>query len=104
MEELPIPQLRRKAAKIKEQELDGVTKKYYNHNFDNCMLWCTHKTKFNYNVYIPGIIQTGLCYMMMLVILLGFKPSNPTVNIFNSQEKAYQEDKDSWKNSDMKIM
>ena len=55
MEELPIPQLQQQAAKIKKQELDDISKNY-THNYGNCMLCCTHKSKHNHNVYIPGII------------------------------------------------
>ena len=38
--------------RIKNQKLDDVTK-LYDHNCRNCILACTHKKKFNQNVYIP---------------------------------------------------
>ena len=41
MEELPIPNLQRQAAKIRKQELDKTTKTY-THNYGNCMLCYTH--------------------------------------------------------------
>ena len=66
MEELPIPNLKRQAAKIQKQELDDTTKSY-THNYGNCMLCCTHKNKSNHNIYIPGIICAGLCYTMPLI-------------------------------------
>ena len=103
MEELPIPQLRREAAKIKRQELDDVSKKY-THNYGNCMLCCTHKSKHNRNVYIPGIIRAGLCYTMPLIIPSGLKASDPSANIFNSKDKAYEDDNDFCKDCDAKTM
>ena len=79
--------------KINNQVLDNETSKY-DHNYGNCILCCTHKRKFNRNVYIPGIICAGLCYTIPLIIPSGLKISNPTTNVFNSREKAYQDDKD----------
>ena len=79
--------------KINNQVLNKDTSEY-DHNYGNCILCCTHKRKFNRNVYIPGIICTGLYYIMPLIIPSGLKASNPTANIFNSREKAYQDDED----------
>ena len=45
-------------------------------------------------MYIPGIIQAGLCYTVSLIIPSDLKASNPIANTFNSQEKAYQDDQD----------
>ena len=39
---------------------------------------------------------------MPLVIPSGLQPSDPLATIFNSQEKAYQDDKDSRKSCDLK--
>ena len=41
--------------KINNQVLNKDTSEY-NHNYGNCILCCTHKRKFNKNVYITGII------------------------------------------------
>ena len=68
------------------------------------MLCCTHKSKHNRNVYIPGIIRAGLCYTMPLIIPSGLKASDPSATIFNSKDKAYQDDKDFRKNCDAKTM
>ena len=68
------------------------------------MLCCTHKNKHSCNIYISGIIQAGLCYTMPLVIPSGLKASDPVANIFNSQEKMYQDDKDFRKGCDLKAM
>ena len=57
---------------LKNQKLDAIVQQY-DHNYGNCILACTHKKKFNRNVYIPGIIRAGLCYTMLLVILSGLK-------------------------------
>ena len=46
--------------KVRAQQLDAVTETY-NHNYGNCILTCTHRKKFNRNVYIPGIKRAGLC-------------------------------------------
>ena len=40
---------------------------------------------------------------MPLIVLNGLQASDPTATIFNSQEKAYKEDKDFRKNCDLKI-
>ena len=77
--------------KINNQVLNEDTTEY-NHNYGNCILCCTHKRKFNRNMYIPGIICAGLCYTMPLIIPSGLKASDPTANIFNSSEKACQDD------------
>ena len=102
MEKLSIWKLQKQAAKIREQELN-ITIKKYTHNFGNCMLCCTHKNKFNCNIYITGIIQAGLCYAMHLAIPSGLKSSDPAASIFNSQEKVYKEDI-FWKSCDLKMM
>ena len=68
---------------INNQVFNKATSEY-NHNYGNCILCCTHKRKFNKNVYIPGIIRAGLCYTMPLIIPSGLKASDPTTNIFNS--------------------
>ena len=68
------------------------------------MLCCTHKNKHSCNIYIPGIIQAGLCYTMPLVIPSVLQVLDPSETIFNSQEKAYQEDKDFRKSCDLKAM
>ena len=65
---------------------------------------CTHKNKHSYNIYIPGIIRAGLCYTIPLIIPSGLQPSDPAATIFNSQEKAYQDDKDFRKSCDLKAM
>ena len=93
MEKLQITNLQRQAAKIHKQELDESTKQY-THNYGNCMLCCTYKNKFNCNIYIPGIIHAGLCYTMPLIVPNGLQASDPAATIFDSQEKAYKEDKD----------
>ena len=59
MEELPILKLQQQAMAIRKQELDDELKKY-TLNYGNCMHCCTHKNKHSCNIYIPGIIQTGL--------------------------------------------
>ena len=86
---------------INNQVFNKVTSEY-NHNYGNCILCCTHKRKFNKNVYIPGIIRAGLCCTMPLIIPSGLKASDPTANIFNSREKAYQDDKDFCRQCDLK--
>ena len=53
-------------------------------------------------MYIPGIIWAGLCYTMPLIIPSGLKASDPTANIFNSREKAYQDDKNFCRQCDLK--
>ena len=53
--------------KLKGQKLDQVTEKYDN-NYGNCILVCTHKSKYNRNIYIPGVIRAGLCYTMPLIL------------------------------------
>ena len=103
MEELPIPKLQQQAVAIRKQELDDKSKKY-TLNYRNCMLCFTHKNKHSCNIYIPGIIWTGLCYTMPLVIPSGLQPSDSLATIFNSQEKAYQDDKDFMKSCNLKAM
>ena len=86
---------------INNQVLDDKTSNYdYNHK--NCILCCTHKKKFDQNVYIPGTNCVGLFYIMPLIIPSELKTSNPTANVFNSQEKAYQDDKDLYWKCDLK--
>ena len=98
-----VTNLRRQAAKIQKQELDNTTKSYI-HNYGNCMLCCAHMNKFNCNIYIPGIICAGLCYTMSLIFHTGLQVSDPVATIFNSQEKAYKEDKDFRTSYDLKMM
>lgn len=68
------------------------------------MLCCIHKTKFNQDIYILGIIQTGLCYIMLLIIPSGLKASDPFANVFNSKKKVYQDDAEFQKECDLKTM
>ena len=78
--------------KVQNQQLDQVTKQY-DHNFGNCILSCTHRSKSNRNIYIPGIIRFGLCYTMPLLIPPGVVPSNhPSATPLNSLEKALDVD------------
>ena len=84
---------------LQNQKLDEVVQQY-DHNYGNCILACTHKRKFNQNVYIPGIICSGLCYTMPLVITSGLKSSDPSANVFNSREKAYAQDSEFRKKCD----
>ena len=88
-EEVPVDQ----QDQIRNQKMDEVVKQY-DHNYGNCILSCTHKNKFNKNVYIPGIIHARLCYTMPLIIPSGLKLSDPGESVFNSQEKAYTNDKE----------
>ena len=103
MEELPIPKLPQQATKIKKQELDDVSKRY-THKYENCMLCCTHKSKHNRNIYIPDIIHAGLCYTMPLIIPSGLKVLDPSANIFNSKDKACEDNSDFFKDCDAKVM
>ena len=77
---------------LNAQELDKVTEKY-NRNYGNCILACTHKRKFNRNVYIPGIIRNGLCYTMPLILRSDVPADAEGATTFTSREKAYLEDR-----------
>ena len=82
---------------INNQVLDDKNSDY-DHNYENCILCCTCKKKIDSNVYIPGIICVGLCYIKSLIIPSGLQASNSTANVFNSRKKAYQDGKDfHWK-------
>ena len=83
-EEVPANQ----QEKIRNQKLDEVVKQY-DHNYGNCILSCTHKKKFNRNVYIPGIICAGLCYTMSLIKPSGLQSTDPHASVFNLREKTY---------------
>ena len=87
IEKLPIPNLCRQAAKIRKQESDNTTK-HYTHNYGNCMICYTHKNKFNWNIYIPGIICVGLCYTIPLIIPNGLQASDPAATISNSKRRC----------------
>ena len=86
---------------INNQVLGNKTSDY-DHNYGNCILCCTHKKKFDWDVYIHWIICAGLCYTKPLMISSGLKTSDPTANFFKSQEKAYQDDKDFCQKCDLK--
>ena len=75
----------------KSQKLDDVTS-LYDHNYGKCILQCVHKGNQNLNVYIPGIIWVGLCYTMPLVMPIGLFADDLNVNVFNSKDKAYNDD------------
>ena len=78
--------------KMKKQYKDEVTVNY-NHNYGNCILCCTHKRKFNRNIYIPGVIRIRLCYTMPLMICRKRLPADfEEATVVNSFEKAYQDD------------
>ena len=47
-------------------------------------------------------MRAGLCYTIPLMIPSGLQPSDPAATIFNSQEKAYQDDKDFGKSCNLK--
>ena len=55
-------------------------------------------------MYIPGIIQSGLCYTLPLIIPSGLSAQDPSATIFTSREKAYQEDPSFKKLCDSKAM
>ena len=76
----------------------------YNHNYGNCILTCTHRKKFNRNVYIPGIIRAGLCYTLPLIIPSGLPASDPSATVYTSREKAYNDDPSFRKRCDSKAM
>ena len=78
-------------AKQKRQLSDSVTS-CYDHNYGNCILACTHKSKSNRNIYIPGIIRSGLCYTMPLVIPPGPRSNHPEASSLNSLEYAVKHD------------
>ena len=90
IEELPL----KEREKIKNQKLHMDEIHYsYNHNFGNCILTCTHKRKFNRNIYIPGVIRNGLCYTMSLIICKNRLPADfEEATVVNSFEKAYRDD------------
>ena len=98
-EELP----NKEEIKIRNQKLDKV-KAQYDHNYRNFILACTHKKKFNRNIYIPRIIQLGLCYTIHLLISSSLLADNPTATVFNSQGKVYNDDTDFWKKCDLFLL
>ena len=53
-----------------------MTVQAFHHNFGNCILQCIHQHKQNQNLYIPGIVQIGLCYTLTIAI-----PSCLPVNV-----------------------
>ena len=86
--DLPTPE----KARVENQQLDRVTEQY-DHNFGNCILSCTHRAKSNRNIYIPGIIRSGLCYTLPLLIPPGVIASNhPSATPLNSLDKALDVD------------
>ena len=87
IKELPVSQ----REKQKRQLSDSVTSSY-DHNYGNCILACTHKSKSNRNIYIPGIIRSGLCYTMPLVIPPGHRSNHPEASTLNSLEYAIKHD------------
>ena len=98
IKELPM----RERDKIKNQKLDEVTRNY-NHNFGNCILFCTHKRKFNRNVYIPWVIRNGLCNTMPLILRSDIPADVEGATIYNSREKAYKDDLSFRKACDAKV-
>ena len=87
-----LPPTERDKIKKQKQELDEVQYSY-NHNYGNCMLSCTHKRKFNRNIYIPGVIRNGLCYTMPLMICRERLPADfEEATVVNSFDKVYQDD------------
>ena len=56
----------------------------YDHNYVNCILACTHKKKFNRNVYIPGIICAGSHYTIPIILPSGLFADNPSEEALNS--------------------
>lgn len=72
--------------------LDEVTEKY-NCNYRDCILVCTHKWKFNRNIYIPGMIQNGPCYTMPLILRSNVPVDRKGATFFTWREKAYYEDR-----------
>ena len=47
--------------------------------------------KFNRNIYIPGIIQKGLCCNMSLIIPSGSSEDDLSATVFNSRDKVYND-------------
>ena len=88
IDDLPEEQQQR----LNAQELDEVMEKY-DRNYENFILCCTHKQKFNRNVYIPGVIQNGLCYIMPLILRSDIPEDADGATVFTLQEKAYLEDR-----------
>ena len=88
---------------LRNQKLDSVIEQY-NHNYGNCILSCTHKKRFNINVYIPGIIYSGLCYTMTLIIPSWLPLTDPSATVLNLREKAYAEDQDFKKKYNLILM
>lgn len=78
---------------IKNQKLDKVTEKY-DHNYMNCIITCTHRKKFNSNIYILRIIKVGLFYTILLIIPSGLSTKDPYATVLNSRDKAYNDDAD----------
>lgn len=88
IDELPVEE----RDKIRNQKLDDFTRTY-DHNYGNYILCCTHKRKFNRNIYVPGVIRNGLCYTMPLMISRKRLPADfKEATVVNSFDKAYQED------------
>ena len=50
-----------------------------------CMLIAPHKNRHNRNIYVPGIIRSGLCFMQPL-IFPNLKANHPDANANTSSD------------------
>ncbi len=64
----------------------------YQLDFGNCKLICFHRSTKSRNVEVPGVIRSGLCYTLPLIVP-DLEASHPKATIFNSSEKRLKFDK-----------
>lgn len=81
--------------KIMNQKLDQVTEQC-DHNYGNCIFACTHKMKFNMNIYIHWIIVAGLCNAIPLMIPSSLSADDLSATVFNLGHKLYNNYVDFW--------
>ena len=63
----------------------------YQLDFENCKLICFHKTTQSRNSEVPGVIHSGLCYTLPLIVP-DLKVDDSNTTIFNSSEKRLKFD------------
>ena len=64
----------------------------YQMDYGNCKLICFHRKTKSRNVEVPGIIRSGLCYTLPLLVP-DLPANDPKATIFNSSEKRLKFDK-----------
>ena len=62
-------------------------------NYGNCMLMAEHKKRDTQDIYVPGIIRSGLCYTEPL-IPPEISADHPKATIYNSPELLRRKDKE----------